>query len=311
MVTKLKRKTRNKTVSFPRGLSLVIPVKSIEAYHKDLMESLIQLQPKLQQEHSLPLEVIFVLDGFESDGSNELFHHSEQKAFVRQVHLKKNHGQMRATHIGVLHAQYSIIATMDDDLQYDPLDLIDMVDRLVREKKLSVVFGAPRQHRHERSHVRNTSAVRWLFNRLLMPFHKEIFYATSFRVFRRSEFLIDDQWRNQKNLLYLWNIHPSKMAHIMVEHTQSRRAQSHRTVTSNWKNFYPLVIFALYRLGQGAMLAFMVASVLGHSSSWGNVFLGAFIISFGLCLLVYFMLYLAHRLLTYFALDLTRNESTS
>ena len=53
---------------------------------------------------------------------------------MRQVHLKKNHGRMRATHIGVLHAQYSIIATMDDDLQCDPLDLIDMVDRLVREK---------------------------------------------------------------------------------------------------------------------------------------------------------------------------------
>ena len=294
-----------------RGLSLVIPAKSIEGYHKELMERLIQLQSRLQQEHSLPLEVVFVLDGFEPSDFNKLFHHPEQKSFVRQVHLKKNHGQMRATHIGVSQAQYSIIATMDDDLQYDPLDLTAMVTRLTSVKKLSVVFGAPRQHCHEQSHIRNTSAVRWLFNRLLMPSYKEIFYASSFRVFRRSQFLIGNQWRNQKNLLYLWNIHPSKMAHVMVDHVQSRRAKSYRTITSNWKNFYPLVIFALYRLGQCTMLAFMVASVLGYSSSMGNVFFGAFIMSFVLWAIAYCMLYIAHRLLTYYALELTHNEQTS
>ena len=118
---------------------------------------------------------------------------------MRQIHLKKNHGQMRSTHIGVRHAQYSLIATMDDDLQYDPSDLIGLVAMLTRVKKLSVVFGAPRQHSHEQSHIRNASAVRWLFDRLLMPSHKEIFYTSSFRVFRRSEFLLGDQWRNQKN----------------------------------------------------------------------------------------------------------------
>lgn len=311
MATNLKRKTRKKTMSFPLGLSLVIPVKGIEAYHRELMERLIQLQSRLQDEHSLPLEVVFVLDGPEAGGLNEMLNHLEQKAFVRQVHLKKNHGQMRVTHIGVWQAQYALIATMDDDLQYDPSDLIDMISTLMHEKKLSVVFGAPREHRHEQSHIRNASAVRWLFNRLLLPSHKEIFYASSFRVFRRSEFLVGDQWRNQKNLLYLWNVHPSKMGHLMVDHAHSKRSKSYRTNTSNWKNFYPLVIFALYRLGQGAMLAFMAASVLGHSSSWGNVFLVAFIMSFGLCVLAYLMLYIAHRLLTYFALDLTRNESTS
>ena len=308
MVTNLKRKTRNKTVSFPRGLSLVIPVKTIEDYHSELMERLIQLQLRLQDEHSLPLEVVFVFDRLEAGGPNQILNHLGQTAFVRQVHLKKNHGQMRATHIGVSQAQYSLIATMDDDLQYDPADLLGMIAMLTHEKKLSVVFGAPRQHRHEQSHIRNASAIRWLFNRLLLPSHKETFYASSFRVFRRSEFLIGGQWRNQKNLLYLWNVHPSKMAHFMVDHTQSRRSRSYRTMTSNWKNFYPLVIFALYRLGQGTMLAFMTASVLGYSSSWGNVFLVAFIMSFGLWVLAYFMLNIAHRLLTYFALDLTHNE---
>ena len=308
MVTNLMRKTRKTTVSFPRGLSLVIPAISIEDYHKDLMERLIQLQSRLQQEHSLPLEVVFVLDGFEAGGPNELFHHPEQKAFVRQVYLKKNHGQMRATHIGVLQAQYSIIATVDDDLQYDPLELIAMVAILMREKKLSMVFGAPRKHRHDQRHLRNARAVRWLFNHLLMPSHKEIFYTSSFRVFRRSELLIDAQWRNQKNLLYLWNVHPSKMAHVMVDHSQSRRAQSYRTITSNWKNFYPLAIFALYRLVQCTMLVFIAGSVLGYSSSWGSVFLGAFIMSFVLWVLAYFMLYVAHRLLTYYALDLVHNE---
>ena len=295
-------------VSFPRGLSLVIPVKAIEDYHSCLMERLIQLQSRLQDEYSLPLEVVFVFDGLEAGGPIEMLNHLDQKAFVRQIHLKKNHGQMRATHIGVSQAQFSLIATVDDDLQYDPADLTSMIAMLMHEKKLSVVFGAPRQHRHEQSHIRNASAVRWLFNRVLLPSHREIFYASSFRVFRRSEFFIGDQWRNQKNLLYLWNIHPSKMAHFMVDHNPSRRSTSHRTITSNWKNFYPLVIFALYRLGQGTMLAFMTASVLGYSSSWGNVFLVAFIMSFGLWFLAYFMLNIAHRLLTYFALDLTHNE---
>ncbi|MEM6770018.1 MAG: glycosyltransferase family 2 protein, partial [Bacteroidota bacterium] len=83
-------------------------------------------------------EIIYVDDGSTDGTVKELKSLDDPRLVV--VEFRKNYGQSLALMAGIDVAQGEFIATMDGDLQNDPLDLPDML-KLVREEDWDLVVG--------------------------------------------------------------------------------------------------------------------------------------------------------------------------
>lgn len=118
-------------------LSLVIP----------MYNEIDNVAPLLQRVHQVlgtyphPWELVLVDDG-SSDGTADTIR-SEAAAYgehVRLVELARNFKQTAAMQAGIDAARGDVIATLDGDLQNDPVDIPRMVARLLRED-LDLVAG--------------------------------------------------------------------------------------------------------------------------------------------------------------------------
>ncbi len=108
------------------SLSVVTPI-----YNEDEnIDRLIAEVEKAIRPRFPDFELIAVNDG-STDGSNKLLKEKAQKyPFLKVITLLKNSGQSAAFDAGIQAASGKIIATMDADLQNDPLDIPKLVDLL-------------------------------------------------------------------------------------------------------------------------------------------------------------------------------------
>ena len=121
----------------PHRLSVVVPV-----YREvDNIEPLVERVHEALADYPCPWELVVVDDG-SSDGTvdrvGELI--GRHGAHVRLVQLQRNFGQTAAMQAGIDCARGDVIATMDGDLQNDPVDIPRMVARLLDED-LDLVVG--------------------------------------------------------------------------------------------------------------------------------------------------------------------------
>lgn len=116
-------------------VSVVVPlldeVESLEELHKKVTEAFKgRFEP----------ELIFVDDG-SRDGSWDVIEKlSKQYSHVKGIRFRRNYGKSTALHHGFANATGAYIATMDADLQDDPLEIPLMIDQL-NEQGLDLVSG--------------------------------------------------------------------------------------------------------------------------------------------------------------------------
>ena len=108
-----------------KSLSILIPVFNEE-------ESLLALFSELKKhfKNNVAVEIIFINDG-SSDNSQiliekELSHHSSWKL----INLYRNYGKSIALQSGIDISSGELIATLDSDLQDDPKELMNLVNKL-------------------------------------------------------------------------------------------------------------------------------------------------------------------------------------
>ncbi len=126
-----------KQISSEASLSVVIPL-----YNEQ--ENVLPLLEKVQaalSDYPAPWEVILVDDG-SSDGTDRRLHEIAPQfgAHVRVLSLQRNFGQTAAMQAGIDAARGAVIATLDGDLQNDPVDIPRMVKRLLDEE-LDLLVG--------------------------------------------------------------------------------------------------------------------------------------------------------------------------
>jgi len=119
-------------------LSLVICVFNEEENIKPLLSKIYET---LQQYN---FEVIFVDDGSKDDTVKMI--KSVYKKEIILVELKKNYGQSAALAAGIEQAKGKYIATLDGDLQNDPIDIPMMIEKLEKED-LDLVAGARKKRK--------------------------------------------------------------------------------------------------------------------------------------------------------------------
>ena len=108
-------------------LTVVIPLLNEE---ESLPELAIQLENELQDITRGRYEVIFIDDG-STDGSFEFIRqlHERNKKF-RAVRFRRNYGKSAALAVGFGAARGRYVATMDADLQDDPAEFRNMIDKM-------------------------------------------------------------------------------------------------------------------------------------------------------------------------------------
>ena len=117
-------------------ISIVIPLYNEEENVKDLYKGLKSVLDSLQENY----EILFVDDG-SSDGTYQrLLEVSRNDSNIRIIKFRRNFGQSAAMHAGFDHANGDLIVTLDGDLQNDPKDIPEMLNKL-RNEDFDVVCG--------------------------------------------------------------------------------------------------------------------------------------------------------------------------
>jgi glycosyltransferase involved in cell wall biosynthesis len=121
-------------------ISIVIPVYNEEASVKPLYEALKKSLDPL----NLSYEIILVDDGSKDNTSSNAKEIALSDSRLKVVKLKRNYGQTTGLHAGFQEAKGEIIVTMDGDLQNDPSDIGEMVNKI--NEGYDIVLG----WRHDR-----------------------------------------------------------------------------------------------------------------------------------------------------------------
>ncbi|ANJ66438.1 family 2 glycosyl transferase [Halothiobacillus diazotrophicus] len=162
-------------------LSLVIPVFN----EQDNIAPLLARVHQALSEYPAPWEILLIDDG-SADATVQRITEG-QAAYgnhVRLVPLARNFGQTAAMQAGIDLARGDVIATLDGDLQNDPIDIPRMVNRLIAED-LDLVAGW-RKNRQDNLWLRKVPSK--IANRLIrkitgVTLHD---YGCSLKVFRAS-----------------------------------------------------------------------------------------------------------------------------
>ena len=128
-------------------------------------------------------EIIFVDDGSKDNSFNILADLQKEDTRMRVISFRKNFGQTAALSAGFTHAQGKIIVAIDADLQNDPADIPDMIDKL--NEGFDVVSGW-RKKRHDNAITRllPSRIANWVISRITgVKLHD---YGCTLKVYRRE-----------------------------------------------------------------------------------------------------------------------------
>jgi len=128
-------------------------------------------------------EIIFVDDGSSDNSFNILADLQKADNRMRVISFRKNFGQTAALSAGFAHAQGKIIVAIDADLQNDPADIPDMIDKL--NEGFDVVSGW-RKKRHDNAITRllPSKIANWVISRITgVKLHD---YGCTLKVYRRE-----------------------------------------------------------------------------------------------------------------------------
>lgn len=146
--------------SVPLSLSIVIPVHNEE-------ESLPQLTRELEAvatENDYRLEIVLIDDG-STDGSwEEIERLAREVDGLRGIRFRRNFGKAAALNAGFSVASHDIVFTLDGDLQDDPKEIPQFLEKL--ESGFDVVSGW-KKRRHDPWHKVGPSRVfNWMVGKL-------------------------------------------------------------------------------------------------------------------------------------------------
>ena len=134
-------------------ISIVVPVYSGQDYLPQLIEEISTLRSAWEENnHTVQLlEAIFVNDCAIDQSGTILEKAAIRFPWVKGITLSKNYGQHPATVAGILYSSGDWIATLDEDLQHSPNNIIDLL-RVVAETGADIVYAKPTNNVHRRGY---------------------------------------------------------------------------------------------------------------------------------------------------------------
>jgi dolichol-phosphate mannosyltransferase len=166
--------------TLPTGtLTVLMPVYNERATLKGLIERILSVP--------VPKEVLIV-DDASTDGTRDLLRDEIEGRCpgVRVLYLDRNGGKGTAIRAGLPHVRGDYVVIQDGDLEYDPADLVRLMQRVTQDGAV-IVYGnrfadgwPPMRWPNRAINVILAGMVRWLYG---APLDDE---ATGYKLFRRE-----------------------------------------------------------------------------------------------------------------------------
>ena len=191
-----------------KGVSVVIPT-----YHSP--NTLEVLVARVLKSVTGLREVIIVDDGNIDDTWKKIQELSKAQIEVKGIRLSRNYGQHSALLAGIRLASYSIIVTIDDDLQNPPEEIPKLLSQINND--VDVVYGIS-SHVSQSFWRRKSSKLSRIFFKSILGF-KSARQMSSFRAFRtilREGFAGDIGPQVSIDALLTWST--TRFTHIEVSH---------------------------------------------------------------------------------------------
>ncbi|MFO1492068.1 MAG: glycosyltransferase family 2 protein [Kiritimatiellia bacterium] len=123
-------------------LSILVPV-----YNE--CRTIVELLGRVDQ---VPLEKeIIVVDDGSTDGTRLLLEPFAERPGFKVLHHDRNRGKGAAIRTGLAEAAGEVTVVQDADLEYDPLDFVEMI-RPIREGRARAVFGSRRLRKENKQY---------------------------------------------------------------------------------------------------------------------------------------------------------------
>ena len=167
-------------------LSIITPVYSGEEYLLELVEQIESLRCLILASPSCLIlyEAIFVIDGANDNSERILEGLSQKFDWLKVITLSRNFGQHSATIAGILHSSGDWLATIDEDLQHNPKDII----KLLKEAILNgcdVVYARPIADVHQKF-IRDLGSKYYKLTLSYLTGNKNLRLFNSYRLIRGS-----------------------------------------------------------------------------------------------------------------------------
>lgn len=157
-----------------RELDIIIPVFNSSSVLPDLIKRL----NEFAQNEIKDVRVVFV-DDSSIDGSAKVIEEQKKMFEYKIIQLARNYGQHTATAVGLGEANAKLVATIDDDLQHDPFEIVKLMEQL-KNQHSDLVFGSYLQKKH--SIFRNIGS--WLLKKIFLLDGIDYSGVTSFRLMK-------------------------------------------------------------------------------------------------------------------------------
>ncbi len=287
--------------------SIIVPVYNSQ---HTLAELVLRIEQVMV---AYPSYELLLIDDFSTDGSWQKLQEIKQgKVHIRLIRLTRNFGQAATTLCGINESRADVMITIDDDLQYPPEEIPQLIAHFNPEEKY-LLFGVP-QHRAGSFFAKLGSAlVKAFINRFVLQHSKEIKFST-FRILtkkkHRKEVYNERSMRSVQ--IFFTMVSPQLMDYIYVKHEPRKSGKSNYSLAKRinimadllvTSSDVPLMFFVLLGVLFGCIGLFAVVGSLFFSAmklprplSLGIVCLGFSMVFAGIVLLFTMLkkLYLYH-----------------
>jgi glycosyltransferase involved in cell wall biosynthesis len=247
------------------GISVVIPVYNSADILDDLAARLADVLPGLSPQ----FELILVNDDSRDQSWEKVCALTEKYSWVRGFSLMRNYGQHNALLCGVRAACFSIIVTMDDDLQHQPEEIYKLLQPLFTGN--DVVYGIPEKMPH--SWWRNAFSI---LTKRVLSMTMGVKNVRDFAAFRAFRTHLRDAFANYQNpnvildVLLSWGT--SRFTTVIVDEKPRQSGKSNY-------NFFKLFQYTMVVLTGFSTLPLRIASIMGFIFTFFGIVIFIFVIA--------------------------------
>jgi undecaprenyl-phosphate 4-deoxy-4-formamido-L-arabinose transferase len=233
------------------SISVVVPVYNSEAILPTLIERLEPVVASLACEY----EVLLINDASRDRSWEVIQELCTSHGWVRGINLMRNFGQHNALLCGIRAARYSVVVTMDDDMQNPPAEIPTLLAKL--DEGNDVVYGTPRTEQHGLWRDLASTITKWALQSATgADVARKVSAFRAFRTNLREAFIDYKSPLISIDVLLTWGT--TRFAAVPVEHNVRQVGKSNYT-------FGKLVIHALNMMTGYSTAPLRLASFIGFA----------------------------------------------
>lgn len=254
-----------KTFQHAQSLSIVIPAYNSAQILPDLLHQLVTILPSIADEY----EIIVVNDGSSDNTWEVILDLSGTCPNLRGLTMMRNYGQHNALLCGIRAARFSVIVTMDDDLQHPPEEIPKLLQKLAEGDE--VVYGTP--HKEEHGFFRTLASQ---MTKIALQKSMGAATARNISAFRAFNTSLRNAFADYKSpfvsidVLLTWGA--TRFASIPVRHEQRKCGASNYT-------FMKLLTHAFNMMTGFSVIPLQLASFLGFGCALFGLLVFIYVIS--------------------------------